>query len=401
MSKLAVEFGAGNIGRGLMGQLFWEAGFETVFVDADPSLVDQLNERGSYPLRILDAYSQRIHELTIGRFRVLTANQEDAIAEAIADARAVATAVGVPNLNAIAPLLAAGIRRRYEQNGSPLDIYLCENMLGAAALLSERTIDLLDEPERVWARAGVGFAGASVARIVGGAGARSSQDDPLLVVADAHRDIPYDGRATRAGGLDIEGFHAVDNFKAEVERKIFTHNIGHAALAYLGHLRGHMHIHETFEDDFVNSVFDGALDETTEALLRRYPADLDRREHMEIRKDVRVRFGNPLLQDALVRVAKDPIRKLGRDDRIIGAAELCRSQGISAHHIATVCAAALCYDYPEDAQAVRLQTTIREQGVPETLRQISGIKPTGEFTREVDAEYRRLLASRAPGPLRT
>ncbi len=61
MSKLAVQFGAGNIGRGLMGQLFWESGFETVFVDADPSLVDQLNARGSYPLRILDAYSQRIH----------------------------------------------------------------------------------------------------------------------------------------------------------------------------------------------------------------------------------------------------------------------------------------------------------------------------------------------------
>ncbi len=400
MNKLAVQFGAGNIGRGLMGQLFWESGFETVFIDANSSLVDQLNQRGHYPLRVLDAYSRRIHELTISRFRVLAVNQENAIAEAIADAQVVTTAVGVPNLNAIAPLLAAGIRRRYEQNGGPLDIYLCENMLGAAALLSERTIDLLDEPVRAWTRAGVGFAGTSVARIVGG-GASRPQDDLLLIVADAHRDIPYDGKAIRAGGPDIEGFHPVNNFRAEVERKIFTHNIGHAALAYLGYLRGHRFVHETFEDDFVNSVFDGALDETTEALLRRYPADLDRQEHLEVRKDVRVRFGNPLLRDGITRVAKDPIRKLGRDDRIIGAADLCQSQGIATHHIATVCAAALCYDYPEDAHAARLQTLIQEQGVPETLRQMSGIKPTGEFAREVDAEYRRLLASRAPGPLRT
>jgi len=397
MNKLAVQFGAGNIGRGLMGQLFWESGFETVFIDANPSLVDQLNRRGSYPLRVLDAYSRRIRELTIGRFRALAADQEDAIAEAIAEARVVATAVGVANLDAIAPRLAAGIRRRYEREGGPLDIYLCENMLGAAALLSEKTINLLDEPVRAWARGNIGFAGTSVARIVGGAGARSSQDDPLLVVADAHRDIPYDGKAIRAHNLDLEGFHAVDNFKAEVERKIFTHNIGHAALAYLGYLRGHTYIHETFDDDFVSSVFDGALDETTEALLRRYPADLDHREHMEIRKDVRVRFGNPLLKDAIVRVAKDPIRKLGRDDRIIGAAELCRSQGIAIDHIATVCAAALCYDCPEDAHAVRLQTMIQEQGLPQTLRQISGVEPAGDFGQKVITQYHSLRARAIPG----
>ena len=72
------------------------------------------------------------------------------------------------------------------------------------------------------------------------------------------------------------------NFKAEVERKIFTHNLAHAALAYLGYLRGHTYIHETFEDEFVRSVFDGALNETTEALLRRYPADLDRDEHARL-----------------------------------------------------------------------------------------------------------------------
>ncbi len=327
---------------------------------------------------------------------MLTANQEDAIAEAIADARVVATAVGVPNLDAIAPLLAAGIRRRYEQSGGPLDICLCENMLGAAALLSEKTINLMDEPARTWARGSVGFVGASVARIVGGAGARSSHDDPLLIVADAHRDVPYDGKAIRAGGPDIEGFHPVNSFRAEVERKIFTHNLGHAALAYVGYLKGHTYIHEIFEDDFVSSVFDGALDETTEALLRRYPADLDRREHIEIRKDVRVRFGNPLLQDPLVRVAKDPIRKLSHDDRIIGAAELCQSQGVVTHHIATICAAALCYDYPEDVHAVRLQTMIREQGVQETLRGISGIEPAGDFGQKVITQYHSLRAWAIP-----
>ncbi len=380
-----------------MGQLLREAGFTIVFVDANASLVDQLNSRGSYPLRLLDAYSTKTRDLTIDGFTALEAGNETLIAEAIARARVVATAVGVANLDAIAPMLAAGLRRRFLQNTKPLDVYLCENLLGAAQLLSEKVMARLDGPARAWARTDVGFVGTSVARIVGGAGARSSRDDPLLVIADVHRDIPCDGPASRASELNIDGLHPVRNFKAEVERKIFTHNIGHAALAYLGYLRGHTHIHETFQDEFVRSVFDGALDETTEALLRRYPDGLDRQAHMEIRKDVRVRFGNPLLKDDITRVAKDPIRKLGRDDRIIGAAALCRSPGIVPRHIATVCAAALAYDYPQDARAVQLQGMIRARGVEETLRQVSRVEPAGEFEREVVAQYHRLVSSRTPG----
>ncbi len=396
-NKLAVQFGAGNIGRGLMGQLLREAGFTVVFVDANASLVEQLNSRGSYTLRLLDAYSKTTRELTIDGFTALDAGNELPIAEAIARARVVATAVGVANLDAIAPILAAGLRRRFRQNDEPLDVYLCENMLRAAQMLSEKVMARLDGPARAWAQTDVGFVGTSVARIVGGAGTRSSRDDPLLVIADAHRDIPYDGPASRAGEFNIYGLHPVRNFKAEVERKIFTHNIGHAALAYLGYLRGHTYIHETFPDEFVRSVFDGALDETTEALLRRYPDDLDRQAHMEIREDVRVRFGNPLLKDDVTRVAKDPIRKLGRDNRIIGAAALCRSQRMVPHHIATVCAAALAYNCPQDVRAMELQAMIRERGVEETLRQVSGVEPVGEFAREVVAQYHRLVSSHARG----
>ena len=381
-----------------MGQLFWEAGFETVFVDANAVLVNRLNERGSYPLRLLDAYSRTARALTIDRFQALATEHEEAVAAALAEARVVATAVGVTNLDAIAPRLAQGIRRRFKQTPELLDVYLCENMLGAAGMLSEKVMDLLDGPCRAWAQKNVGFVGTSVARIVGGAGTRSAQDDPLLVIADAHRDTPYDGRATRAGRLNLAGLHPVNNFKAEVERKIFTHNLGHAGLAYLGYLRGHTFIHETFEDGFVRSVFEGALDETTEALLRRYPADLDRREHLEIRQDVRVRFSNPLLQDALTRVAKDPLRKLGRDDRIIGAAELCRAQGVSSAHIATICAAALRYDCPDDTHALRLQAMVRQQGVQETLKQISGVEPSSDFGQRVLAQYEALRAQATPHP---
>jgi mannitol-1-phosphate/altronate dehydrogenase len=117
-----------------MGQLFREAGLETVFVDANASLVERLNQQGRYLLRILDAYAGQACEMTIDRFKALSTTQDQEIAEAVAAARIVATAVGVANLDGISLLLAGGIRRRFERKAGPLDVYLCENMLGAAAL---------------------------------------------------------------------------------------------------------------------------------------------------------------------------------------------------------------------------------------------------------------------------
>ncbi|MGV3724844.1 MAG: mannitol-1-phosphate 5-dehydrogenase, partial [Actinomycetota bacterium] len=58
-----VQFGAGNIGRGFMGQLFTEAGFEVVFVDVVPEVVSALNQRREYPLRL--AGPDRFETLTI------------------------------------------------------------------------------------------------------------------------------------------------------------------------------------------------------------------------------------------------------------------------------------------------------------------------------------------------
>ena len=50
----SVVLGAGNIGRGFIGQLFSESGYEVIFVDVDEPLIDLLNARGSYTIRLVD-----------------------------------------------------------------------------------------------------------------------------------------------------------------------------------------------------------------------------------------------------------------------------------------------------------------------------------------------------------
>jgi mannitol-1-phosphate 5-dehydrogenase len=392
--KTAIQFGAGNIGRGFMGQLFFEAGYQTIFVEAFESLVDMLNNSQAYPLRILDAASQQAIDLEITNIRALYVEQTEQIVEAIAHADVMGSAVGVKNLIHIAPLVAAGITRRFSINPTPLDIYLCENMLDAASQLQSHVLDHLEQDLRAWSKHAIGFVGTSVARMVPVVSEELRKQHPTLVIADSYHKFPYDGTATKATQPPIEGMYPVKNFKAEVERKLFMYNLGHAALAYLGYLRGFSYVHETFDDREFISVFQQALDETGTALQKLYPDDIDAKSQENVRADINLRFSNPMMMDTIQRVGRDPLRKLGVHDRLVGSANLCLSQGIFPQNIAMICAAALCYDEPHDPQAVKLQHMISALGIETTLRKVSSLESHSELGRAIIQQYQRFQEQR-------
>ena len=132
--KQAIIFGAGNIGRGFMGQLFSESGYEVTFVDVDRPLLETLNERGRYTIRLVT--NEQTEEVAVGPVRALHSGDLDAVAEAVSRAEIGATAVGAGILKHIAPAVAAGIARRAQLGvEAPFNLILCENLHGAAALL--------------------------------------------------------------------------------------------------------------------------------------------------------------------------------------------------------------------------------------------------------------------------
>ena len=104
--KQAIIFGAGNIGRGFMGQLFSESGYEVTFVDVDRPLLETLNERGRYTIRLVT--NERTDEVTVGPVRAIHSGDLDAVADAVSRADLGATAVGAGILKFIAPSVARG-----------------------------------------------------------------------------------------------------------------------------------------------------------------------------------------------------------------------------------------------------------------------------------------------------
>ena len=83
--KQAIIFGAGNIGRGFIGQLYSESDYEVTFVDVDRPLLDTLNERGRYTIRLVT--NEQTEEVTVGPVRALHSGDLDAVAEAVSRAR--------------------------------------------------------------------------------------------------------------------------------------------------------------------------------------------------------------------------------------------------------------------------------------------------------------------------
>jgi mannitol-1-phosphate 5-dehydrogenase len=371
-----VQFGAGNVGRGFTGQLFADAGAEVVFVDVVPEVVAALNERGSYPLRFV---GPRRHEtVTVRGVRAVDGRDREAVAREVATADLVCTAVGAAALPQIAPALAAGLARR-TLDAPPLNVLLCENQPHVSGVLRDLLVSEVS-PSRV------GLVETVVSRMVPGASSEERVRDPLLVVAEDYDRLPLDARAVVGRLPPIPGLEPRADFEALVERKLFVHNMGHAVAAYHGYEAGKGTIREAMADAGIAAAVRGALEEGSEAVTRH--RGLDRAEQAAYIADMLLRFANPALADSVVRVGRDPIRKLRRDDRLVGAALLALEQGLEPVEIVRGIAAALRFDPAEDPAALSLQAELRERGLDGVLAARCGLPPEHPLAVRVRAACR-------------
>ncbi|UED75332.1 mannitol-1-phosphate 5-dehydrogenase [Brevibacillus sp. DP1.3A] len=378
---LAVHFGAGNIGRGFIGQLLQKAGYEIAFVDVNAALVDELNERKMYRVQLATTGKP---ESVVEGVRAINGQDVTAVAEAIATADLVTTAVGPSILPHIAGAIAAGITRRLSVHAKPLNVIACENMIGGSEKLKEHVYEHLTETVQAKAAQWIGFPNAAVDRIV----PLQQHDDKLLVMVETFFEWVVDSSQMVGEVPTIEGVTYVEDLAPYIERKLFTVNTGHAVIAYLGYQLGMKTIDEAMRDDRIVQATRAALQETGALLAAKY--GFDPPVHGQYVEKILGRYTNPLLSDDIVRVARSPIRKLSQHDRLVGPALQCMEKGMNPEYLGLAIAAALAFDYPEDAESAQIQASLKEFGWENTLHNCTGI-PAGHPLEEiVRAQARRL-----------
>lgn len=341
MAKRVLLCGAGAIGRGFLAPRLAADGYGIDFVETNAELRAQLRACGRYRAAITAGDHYDFVDVPVGQCFA----PGDEIPAAAYDL--VFSAVGPGRCYDL-----AGIFRGARA------VISCENDRASAPRLRE-----LSGNPRIW------FGIPDV--ITSNTAPRELlTDDPLTTV-------------TEQGILVAE--RGADNMPACIEAlpseqlemhwrcKLFIHNAPHALTAYLGWLHGCEFIHQAMAVPVISDTVTAAIAAITEGLVR---AGMAERGFAEAYQDKELdRFRNRLLFDPISRVAREPLRKLARDDRLVLALRLCTFYGLDAESLATGICAALAYDHPDDEGAQHMQRLRRSGGDRELLRTYCGIEP--------------------------
>ena len=369
--KNVVVWGAGQIGRGYVADLFTAAGYHLILVGRSPDLIAQLRSAGRYTVVKVETAGQRRDEVIAG-YTALTTAQVNELATAVSAADSLAVAVYPRDFSTVARQLVPGLLRRHtERPEAALDILLCANLPQAAAKFRSLLWEALPLDAHGYAAERIGVVGTIVMRLAVEPPPDVQEKGPLWVWTDGFEDFPVDRHAFRGDIPQIPGLRLVDDIRTEELRKLYTNNMCHAALAYLGALRGHTLNTDCASDPWVYAEMEGALGEVNQALQAEYGFTDSDTAHWT--KRVLIRIGNPVVSDKVTRIAGDPRRKLRREDRLVGPALLARRHGIRPHHLARVIAAALLFQNPTDPGAIYVRERVAEMRLPPAVREVCGL----------------------------
>jgi mannitol-1-phosphate 5-dehydrogenase len=380
----ALHFGAGNIGRGFIGLLLSQAGYEVLFSDVNDTLVELLQDRKSYTVRLANE-TKDMHQ--VSGVSAINGKDEAAVAEAVAQADLVTTAVGVNILRHIAGGIAKGIELRMARGAAPLAIIACENTIGGSAQLKTHVYALLGEKLRERADAVIAFPDAAVDRIV----PIQHHADPLEVTVEPFFEWVVDESQLPQACPRIPGIHYVERLQPYIERKLFTVNTGHCSAAYLGYAHGFATIQAAMADPQIAESVKRVMQETGSLLVTKHGFSLD--EHEAYIAKILNRFTNPYLIDDVARVGRSPMRKLSANDRLVGPALQAFELGITPAYLAKAIAAAFLFRDSADPEAIDIQAHLQQHGLSQTITKYTTIAASHPVHQLISAEYEQLAVS--------
>lgn len=375
---LAVHFGAGNIGRAFIGELLSLSNYEICFVDINKKVISEINSLKRYSIELVGDNPKIINVKNVS---AVNSNDEKTVTDAILRADIITTAVGPKVLKVIAPSIAAGLSKRILNKCTPINIIACENMEGATSILKKYVSTYLSAKELKQLPKYAGFPNAAVDRIV----PLQKNDEKLLVQTEPFFEWDIDENALVTPKPIIKGVSYVKNLQAYIERKLFAVNATHAAIAYIGYINNIYYINQALADNGIRNVIEVLLRDAGLLLNKKYNFDLN--EFKIFMKNILNRFSSKYIADAVTRVGRAPIRKLGPNDRLVSPAVQLEKRGYISAGYAKAIAAAFCFDYENDVEAVTLQQYIKENNIADALLNYTKIDPDSDLGRLILKNY--------------
>jgi mannitol-1-phosphate 5-dehydrogenase len=392
-----VGFGFGPIQAGLfLYEAFASGAFDRLVVGYRRAEVIAAVRRSGGRVRVNIAHHDGIEPIEIGPVEIydVTAKADrDALVEAVAEAGEIGVAVSSvadyvsPHPGSLHLILAAGLGRKAATSGPRAVVYAAENHNHAAEILEEGVLSEVAMAEHEAVRAQVCFLNTVIGKmsgvVSGDEAIRRRELVPITpeleraFLVEAYRRI-YVSRPTFSEPYErgIRSFEEKEDLLPFEEAKLYGHNATHALAAYLALFFGLPHIADlkgvAGAMEFLHDAF---LEESGAALVRKH-AGLDPlftlQGYRAYAEDLLERMTNPFLLDSAARVGRDPARKLGWDDRLVGTMRLALGQGIMPRRYAIGAAAALARLHPavlDGADLPSLLIPLWQPSEPDALEQ--------------------------------
>jgi len=355
LSRTFVGFGFGAIQGGLfLPEAFRSGNFSRLVVsEIDAESVAALRAAGgTYFCNVAGISSvERICVEDVEILNPLVGEDRKALVRAISEASELATALPSFTLYdvgeaSVAVLLAEGLSIKAEEPALPPCVtYAAENDSRAASRLRDACLGHAPEgfgesvqfSETVIAK--MCSVVADPVRIIEEGLVPIVSDFPRAFLVESFNEILVDKVTLPNFERGLSAFIEKPDLDPFAITKFLGHNANHALLGYLAREQGLGFMHEAGEsEDLMAFVQEAFLEESGVGLRHKY-AEMDDELFTEdgfraYAEDAVTRMVNPFLRDPVARVTRDPARKLGWEDRLVGSMLLASEAGVKPNRLA-------------------------------------------------------------------
>ncbi len=352
--KKAVVIGAGKTGRGFIGRLLRQADIEIIFIDKNQNLIDNLNLQKNFSVSFFGGVADPV---TVDNYKAYTWENAD-----LEDATLIFVSVCGQNLTdvgaALSPLLCP--ETKYH-------IITCENASHPAQTLKQAI--------------GKNNVAVSEATVF----CTTIEAQGLDISSENYPYLQCNAQLLEGFVPDIPSIKAIKNFDDFLTRKLFTYNAASCVIAYVGALLGYTDYGEAANDPMILALLDKNYAATNMAMCKAFGyEEQDQREFAALSK---AKFCDRTIIDTVARNARQPHRKLGGGERIIGAAKLLRAHGEDASVLELTAAAALLYNDSTDT----VWTSMKEENsYADILKSVCQLKETDALYQNITAFVSRI-----------
>ena len=293
LNKIAVHFGAGNVGRGFIAPLLKDNGYRVIFVDSSNDMVEKINNQKEYKVTSYDKESTT--DKLVEKIRALHTDEDQLLKEILNKASLVTTSVGPNNLPLIANLLDKHIDTK-------VDFIAFENMYRASTYVLEQKDSLHEKIQEH---------DVVVDKII-----PLQKIENLDLVVESFGSIVFDQGQYIDKLIELSEVVSKGDYEKEFTKKLWLLNGLHVCLAYYGLSKGTEYIHELYEqkehEEFIKKI--------NSEYLKAYTlySNQDIEEVLEYQNQINLRFSSKKSKDQNIRIARNPEIKFSKSERVHG-----------------------------------------------------------------------------------